>query len=124
MKRPEMTIDHEFVTSLPEQMDPGKLYISIPFATAGHKCCCGCEEEVITPISPAKWKLTFDGETVSLSPSIGNWNQPCQSHYWIIRNRVRWSRCWSVDEIREGRHRSEQRRSAHLHGGETDKTAG
>jgi hypothetical protein len=55
-----------------EQQDT--IYISIRFATVGHKCCCGCGREVITPLSPTDWSLTSDGETVSLHPSIGNWS--------------------------------------------------
>jgi hypothetical protein len=35
--------------------------------------------------------LAFDGESISLYPSIGNWNFACQSHYWIRRNEVRWA---------------------------------
>jgi len=34
---------------------------------------------VVTPLSPTGWSLIFDGETVSLYPSIGNWNFPCRS---------------------------------------------
>ena len=28
---------------------------------------------------------------MSLVPSIGNWSLPCQSHYWITDNRVRFA---------------------------------
>jgi hypothetical protein len=35
------------------------------------------------PISPADWQLAYDGDTVSLTPSIGNWGFPRRSHYWI-----------------------------------------
>jgi len=28
---------------------------------------------------------------VSLAPSIGNWSFPCNSHYWITGNEVRWA---------------------------------
>ena len=66
------------------------MYISIPYTTAAHKCCCGCGVEVVTPIDPIGWEMTFDGRSVSLKPSIGNWNLDCQSHYWIERNQVRW----------------------------------
>ncbi len=48
----------------------------------------------MTPLTPTDWKLTFDGETVSLHPSIGNWNFPCRSHYWIRNNRVEWAEDW------------------------------
>lgn len=80
----------EFVQHVPENLDEGILYISEEFATAGHLCCCGCGEEVFTPLNPAQWKLTRDvrRDTVSLYPSIGNWNYACRSHYWIKDNRV------------------------------------
>ena len=45
------------------------------------------------------WRLSFDGVSVTLEPSIGNWNFPCQSHYWIRRNRVVWARRWHREEI-------------------------
>jgi len=79
------------------------LYVSIEYATASHVCCCGCGNEIVTPFSPTDWEMTYDGETVSLSPSIGNWSFPCQSHYWIKRGKVRWARRWSKDEIEAGR---------------------
>jgi hypothetical protein len=42
----------------------------------------------VTPFTPTDWRMTFDGESVSLDPSVGNWNQKCRSHYVIRRNRV------------------------------------
>lgn len=97
-------IAHVFVDFIPDKLEEGRLYVSIRFATAAHKCCCGCGLEVTTPISPVDWKLTYDGETVSLDPSIGNWSFPCQSHYWIERNNVIWARRWSrrrVEAVRD-----------------------
>jgi hypothetical protein len=96
---------HEFVQLLPDQLDEGVLYVSLDYATAAHKCCCGCGREVITPLSPVDWEITYDGETISLSPSIGNWNFPCQSHYWIKRGNVKWARRWTREEIDAGRTR-------------------
>jgi len=83
-------ITHEFVETIPENLQHRTLYISIPFATAVHRCCCGCGNEVVTPLTPTDWELSFNGETVSLYPSIGNWSLPCKSHYWITRGEVRW----------------------------------
>jgi len=96
-------VSHRFVEHIPGSLEDGVVYVSIEYGTAVHKCCCGCGEEVVTPLSPTDWKLIYDGETVSLSPSIGNWSFKCQSHYWIIQNRVGWARKWSAEEIREGR---------------------
>lgn len=65
-----------------------------------HLCACGCRTKVVTPISSTEWRLIYDGESVSLYPSIGNWQFPCQSHYWIRRNEIRWAREWSADLAR------------------------
>ncbi|MER7721973.1 DUF6527 family protein [Streptomyces flaveolus] len=86
-------------------MEAGTLYISIPYSTCGHLCCCGCGHEVVTPLSPAQWCLTYNGENISLTPSIGNWSLPCQSHYWIRDGRVRWSRHYSRTEIAQNQDR-------------------
>lgn len=111
-------LNHQFVEYIPTKLDEGTLYLSIPFATAVHLCCCGCAHEVVTPLSPTDWELTFDGESVSLNPSIGNWGFPCKSHYWIRHGRVRWARKWSDDEVAAGRERDARRKHAHYHRGE------
>ena len=97
------SLDPVFVDAIPEGVVSGKLYISIEFATSVHKCCCGCGMEVVTPFSPTDWKLTFDGVSVSLTPSVGNWSFPCRSHYWITNNAVRWAEDWSQERIETGR---------------------
>jgi len=96
-------VQYEFVEFIPEVLKEGVVYISLPYATASHKCCCGCGNVVVTPITPTDWKLTFDGETISLFPSIGNWSFPCRSHYWIRQNQVEWAESWSEEEIESGR---------------------
>jgi hypothetical protein len=101
---------HEFVTAIPEPLGESVIYISIPYATAAHLCACGCGREVVTPITPTDWQLTFDGESVSLHPSIGNWSFPCQSHYFIRRGRVRWAPRWTHEQIQRGRERDRLRK--------------
>ncbi len=94
---------HQFVEYIPQEPQDGMVYVSIPFATVVHKCCCGCGNEVVTPLSPTDWQLTFDGETISLEPSIGNWSFACRSHYWVRRNEVSWAPRWSERQIQAGR---------------------
>lgn len=106
-----------FADSFPAAMEPGTLYVSIQYRTCGHLCCCGCGQEVITPLSPAQWSFTYDGENVSLAPSVGNWALPCQSHYWICKGKVRWSRPYSPAEIADNRERD--RREFDQHTGDT-----
>lgn len=98
-------ITPEWVESIPERLEPGMLYVSIRFATATHLCACGCRSEVVTPLAPRSWKLTYDG-TVSLHPSIGNWSFPCRSHYWIRSNRVIRAAAWTDAEVAEARERA------------------
>lgn len=91
---------HEFVEFIPADLLEDVIYVSVMYATAVHRCCCGCGSRVVTPISPGGWTLTFNGETISLAPSIGNWSFPCRSHYWIRRNRVEWDATWSDAQTR------------------------
>jgi hypothetical protein len=101
--QPPHSISHEFVEFIPEMLAPDTLYVSIPFATAAHYCFCGCGCKVVTPIHPAKWQLQFDGDTVSLKPSIGNWSFRCRSHYWISNNSVIWAPPMTEAQIEQGR---------------------
>lgn len=101
----EMVLRHEFVEFIPDELQEKTIYISIRFATATHLCCCGCKSRVVTPLRPTDWKLIFDGKTVSLVPSIGNWGFDCQSHYWITQNKVEWAPAWSKERIEAGRER-------------------
>jgi len=82
---------HKFVEFIPSEIENNILYISIEYDVAKHKCACGCGADIVTTLSPARWKLTYDGETVSLSPSIGNWSHECKSHYFITNDKVVWA---------------------------------
>jgi hypothetical protein len=48
-------------------------------------------------------ELIFDGRSISLDPSIGNWSFPCKSHYWIRSGRVRWAGMWTHEQIEGSR---------------------
>ncbi len=100
-------LQHRFVPHIPEKLEPKVLYISMEYATAAHSCCCGCGEEVVTPFTPTDWRMTFDGETISLSPSIGNWNLRCRSHYVIKCGRVIEAGPWSDEQIAAERERDQ-----------------
>ena len=109
-------IQHEFVEYIPETLAEGTLYVSIPYATAVHKCFCGCGNEVVTPLSPTDWQLTFDGKAVSLSPSVGSWNLKCASHYWIRRDVVEWAHRWTRRKIETERARDLRAKRAYFEG--------
>ena len=107
-------LEHRFVRHLPEPLEPGVLYISLEYATASHSCCCGCGEEVVTPLSPGGWRMTFDGEAVSLWPSIGNWTLRCRSHYIIDRGNVLEAGPWSDGQVAAKRWRDKAAKDRHF----------
>ncbi len=107
-------LKHEFVEFIPEKINSGVLYVSIPYATAVHKCCCGCGNEVVTPITPTDWQMIFNGETVSLNPSIGNWSFECRSHYWIKNNQIAWAGKWTDAQVKAGRDTDQRRKETHF----------
>ena len=102
MKR-SVILAHEFVKTIPNDLEDYTLYVSVDYATVVHKCCCGCGREVVTPLSPTDWRLVFDGESISVCPSVGNWSFECRSHYWITRSTVKWAGQWSSGRIKAGR---------------------
>lgn len=108
-----MRLEHRFVESFPDRLDPGILYISMEFASATHSCCCGCGEEVVTPITPTDWKITYDGESITMWPSIGNWNLPCRSHYIIEHGRVMEALPWNNQQIAAERRRDQAAKAQH-----------
>lgn len=113
-----LSLEHHFVRNVPRELEPGILYISMDYATAVHSCCCGCGERVVTPFSPTDWKMTFDGESISLHPSVGNWNQSCRSHYIVQRGRVLEAGPWAQARIEAERVRDKAAKAAH-YGSET-----
>jgi Family of unknown function (DUF6527) len=108
-----MRIELERVHYMPRELRVGVLYVSEEFGAAAHLCACGCGSKIRTPLGPTEWTLeeTVDGPT--LRPSIGNWQKPCQSHYWIRRGEVIWSGTWTAGEILAGRAAEEERRRAY-----------
>ena len=117
-------ITHEFVEFIPAEREQGVLYVSTRFRVATHSCFCGCGRKVVTPLSPAQWALIFDGATVSLVPSIGNWQSPCRSHYWIQHDRVRWAGQWTESQIAAGRERDRLELEHYLSGSTAPRRTG
>lgn len=77
------TFTAQFVETFPDELENGILYVSLTFNTAVHLCACGCGMQTVTKLSPKEWCMTYNGATISLYPSIGNWGFKCRSHYWL-----------------------------------------
>ena len=106
-------LEHRFCKHIPESVEPGVLYVSMEYATAMHSCCCGCGEEIVTPFTPTDWKMTFDGQAISLWPSVGNWTLPCRSHYVVREGAVTQARRWTDEEIAAERRRDRAAKARH-----------
>ena len=81
----------KFVDTIPKKIDEGILYVCINYNVIVHKCACGCGEKTVTPLDKNNgWAMKYDGQSITLRPSIGNFNFNCKSHYFITENRVEW----------------------------------
>lgn len=103
-----------FVDLMPATLQDGIIYISIEYGTVIHNCCCGCGNKVVTPLSPTDWKLIYDGDNISLTPSIGNWSFRCQSHYWIRNGKIDWADKFSINQIEKVRQKDKYIKSKYF----------
>lgn len=105
-----MKIKLEHVHYMPKTLEEGVLYVSKEYKTASHLCACGCGIKVNTPLKPTEWSFQEKGSKPSLSPSVGNWQLACKSHYWIREGEIMWSNQWTSQQILLGRNSEEKRR--------------
>lgn len=105
-----MRIDLQHVHYMPKELAPGVLYVSEVFGIAVHLCPCGCGSKIRTPLGPTEWTLKETRSGPTLRPSIGNWQIPCQSHYWITEGEIMWSAKLTPDQIAAGRQAEDEQR--------------
>jgi len=98
---------------LPKVLEPGYLYVSQEYKVAGHLCACGCGNKVITPLGPTEWEFSEADGRPTLNPSIGNWQLPCRSHYWISNGTIHWSYQWTEKQIADGKKAEDKKRVRH-----------
>lgn len=101
------------VDLMPDVFEPGIVYFSAEFEIAIHLCACGCGAKISTPIGAAEWSIHETTTGPTLYPSIGNWQLPCRSHYFIRSGEVVWAPRWSHGEVVAGREEEARRRSTH-----------
>jgi hypothetical protein len=106
-------IELRHVHYMPAVLELGVLYFSEEYGTAAHLCACGCGSKIRTPIGPTEWSIDRGQNGVSLSPSVGNWQRPCRSHYWILDGETVWSGPWTDKQIQVGRQREMTRRATY-----------
>lgn len=93
----------EFVEEIPKEIDDGYLYLCLPYNAVIHKCACGCGEIISTPLDKKYgWVMKYDGQAITLRPSIGNFSIPCRSHYYITDNNVEWLESYQQKNNKKG----------------------
>jgi len=108
-----MKIKLQRVHYMPKDLEAGVLYVSEEFGAAAHLCPCGCGSKIRTPLGPTDWSFEETALGPTLYPSVGNWQQACQSHYWIYQGKVIWADQWTPGQIEAGRQSEESRRRAY-----------
>jgi hypothetical protein len=89
----KVIIEPRYVEFIPKELEECVLYISEKYETVVHSCLCGCGERTVTPLNNVidgkdyGWRLIKEnGGKVSLTPSIGNYQMDCRSHYILTKN--------------------------------------
>jgi hypothetical protein len=82
----KVPIEPVYVEFIPTDLEECKIYISKKYNTSSHLCLCGCKELTVLPLMKGEWSLNDSNGKVTLTPSIGNYQLPCKSHYIITNN--------------------------------------
>jgi len=89
----KVEITFEYVEFIPEERKEKIIYISEKYGVTVHNCLCGCGGKTILPIDciidgqDLGWKLIKEpNDKISFTPSVGNFQMPCKSHYIITKN--------------------------------------
>ena len=93
MRRRLKAITPEFVETIPTEgkdLILGNVYISMKHNMVVYRCPCGCGGLSEFMLDPIRFRLEYDGTSVSFYPSIGISYLECRSHYWIRDNRIEW----------------------------------
>ncbi len=76
-----------YVVFMPDVLKEGKVYISEQYQVSVHNCLCGCGEKTVLPLTKGHWVLIKENNgKVSFTPSVGNFQIPCKSHYIMTNN--------------------------------------
>ena len=72
-----------------ETFKEGVIYVSLKYGTSIHRCLCGCGEKTVLPFNDLSngWDFSDNNGKATFTPSVGNNQLPCKSHY-IITNGV------------------------------------
>ncbi|HBN08817.1 MAG TPA: hypothetical protein DD435_09255 [Cyanobacteria bacterium UBA8530] len=89
----------KIVHRLPADLEDHVVYVSREYEVAALKCACGCGHRVNLLLDDGHKVEEQDGRA-HIWPSIGVWDAPCRSHFWIQNGEVLWAEQWSEGRIR------------------------
>lgn len=98
-----MNIELKHIKYIPSDLKFGILYVSHEYQVAAHLCPCGCSNKIVTPLGINEWEFSQINGKPCLYPSIGNWQLPCRSHYWVAEGEILWAGQWTEKQIKRGR---------------------
>ncbi|WP_425281570.1 DUF6527 family protein [Peiella sedimenti] len=83
-----MRYRYEEVTKTPKPLEAGIVYHNPSFELATLLCACGCGHKV-TLLVPDGHRVINNSGYATITPSIGVFDAPCMSHYFITNGHVR-----------------------------------
>ena len=93
MRRRLKAITPVFVEYIPTEgkdLILGIVFISMKHNMVVYRCPCGCGGLSEFMLDPIRFRMEYDGSSVTFYPSIGISYLECRSHYWIRNNRIEW----------------------------------
>lgn len=92
-----MSYRYEAVDRIPSDIREGVVYHTEEFELAGLLCACGCGHRV-TLLVPDSHRVWSQDGMATVRPSIGVFDAPCKSHYFITGGRIEWLPAFSGAE--------------------------
>lgn len=91
LRKVPVTIEYVYTMPPYETFKEGVIYVSMRFGVSVHRCLCGCGEKTVLPLNNTiggkdyGWKFIIEDHKATFTPSVGNFQMPCKSHYIITK---------------------------------------
>tara|TARA_R110000787_G_scaffold52497_1_gene123545 strand:- start:74 stop:484 length:411 start_codon:yes stop_codon:yes gene_type:complete len=110
-----MNYIYRAVERIPVNLENGVVYHSEDFELAGFLCPCGCGHR-ITLLVPDSHQVWSHNGLATINPSVGVFDAPCKSHFFIRAGAVDWlsafsgAQATSIMEAQIARHAARDRK--------------